>query len=1027
MLADRRAEALVDNFAEEWLRLRHVKEADPDTGLFPQFSRNLGESMTRETKLLFEDVMRGDRSILDLLTAKYTFVDGVLARHYGMANVQGSTFRKVAVTDPNRYGLLGQASILTLTSLANRTSPVLRGKYVMEVFLGVSPPPPPPNVPALVENVENERPLPVRERLAEHRKSPACAACHKMMDPIGLSLENFDAIGLWRTVDSGAPIDPSGELYDGTALSGPVSLRNAILSRSDAFVGSFTESLLVVRPRPADRLPRHARGPRDRARRGARRQSLLVLHPRRRQERAVRDAARRRRADDRAGGPGARADPRRKPLGAVIAMYITRKHLSRRTVLRGMGASMALPFLEAMVPAQTLLRKTAAAPKIRLACIEMVHGSAGSTVYGLDRNLWMPAKEGSDFEFTPILKPVEPFRDYVTVITHTDLHAAEAWTAAEEGADHFRSSAVFLTAAHPKQTEGSDVHAGTSIDQSYANRFGQDTPLPSIQLGIENVDAAGTCGFNYACVYSGPISWASPTEAMPTTIDPRMAFENLFGEGGTAEERAARQRASRSIMDGILREVAGLRGQLGAGDRRRLDAYLDGIREIERRIQNVERRNASGEARELPSAPIGVPDSWEEHVKLMFDLQVLAFASETTRISSFKLSRDTSNRVFAESGIKAPFHAMSHHGSVETKIDEYAKLNVVPHVAAAVLSRQAPQHARWRRQPARSFARSVGQSHGRLEHAHAPEAARARRRPRERTDQGQPAPALQGRNPVHQRAADPAAHARRGPAADRRQHGRGGDMRTAMLCLAGLLAAAVASAAPADTRLVDAARRHDAAAVRTLIAEGVDVNAADGDGSTALHWAAYHGDAALTDALLKAGASVKAVTRIGAHDSALDGGQDRQRPRHRLAARGRRRRGRSERERNDRPDAGRGVRERGFGDPLLDRGANPNAADVASGQTALMFAAAAGSADAIRVLLARKADPSVETRVFTFTRVKSRRERRPAAARRRREAGREGASRRRAGSCRASASTRTARRFRRRPTSACSARRSSAA
>ena len=356
-------------------------------------------------------------------------------------------------------------------------------------------------------------------------------------------------------------------------------------------------------------------------------------------------------------------------------MYITQKHLSRRTVLRGMGATMALPFLEAMVPAQTLLRKTAAAPKIRLACIEMVHGSAGSTVYGLERNLWVPAKDGADFEFTPILKPVEPFRDALTVVTHTDLHAAEAWTAAEEGADHFRSSAVFLTAAHPKQTEGSDVHAGTSIDQSYASLYGQDTPLPSIQLGIENVDAAGTCGFNYACVYSGPISWSSPTEAMPITIDPRMAFENLFGEGGTPAERAARQAASRSIMDGILQEVTSLRGQLGAGDRGRLDAYFDAVREIERRIQNVERRNQSGEARELPSAPIGVPDSWEEHVKLMFDLQVLAFASETTRISSFKLSRDTSNRVFAESGIKAPFHAMSHHGSIEAKIDEYAKLN----------------------------------------------------------------------------------------------------------------------------------------------------------------------------------------------------------------------------------------------------------------------------------------------------------------------------------------------------------------
>ena len=356
-------------------------------------------------------------------------------------------------------------------------------------------------------------------------------------------------------------------------------------------------------------------------------------------------------------------------------MFITHAHLSRRTVLRGIGATLALPLLDAMVPARAFGR-TAANPRIRLACLEMVHGSAGSTQYGLEQNLWMPAAVGADFEFTPILKPLEGFRDYLTVITHTDLKPAEAFSAAEEGADHFRSSAVFLTAAHPKQTEGSDVRAGTSIDQLYAQQYGQDTPLPSLQLGIENVDAAGTCGFNYACVYSGPISWSSPTTPMPMTIDPRMAFENLFGDGGTAAERAARQRANRSILDGITLQVSRLRNDLGAGDRTRLNTYLESIREIERRIEKIEQQNASGEHRELPNAPVGVPDSWEEHVKLMFDLQVLAFQSEATRVSSFKLSRDTSNRVFPESGIKAPFHAMSHHGSIASKIAEYSKLNI---------------------------------------------------------------------------------------------------------------------------------------------------------------------------------------------------------------------------------------------------------------------------------------------------------------------------------------------------------------
>jgi Protein of unknown function (DUF1552) len=357
-------------------------------------------------------------------------------------------------------------------------------------------------------------------------------------------------------------------------------------------------------------------------------------------------------------------------------MFITKRHLSRREVLRGMGATVALPLLDAMVPAATLLAKTAAAPRTRLCCIEMVHGSAGSTQDGIDKNYWMPKSVGADFDFTMILQPLEPFRDYLTVVTQTDLRAAEAWSAAEEGADHFRSSACFLTAAHPKQTEGSDVVAGTSIDQIYAQQFGQDTPLPSLQLGIENVDQAGACGFNYACVYSGPISWSSPTTPLPLTIDPRMAFESLFGDGGTAADRAARQRANKSILDGITREVGRLQRDLGSRDRHRLNAYLESVREIERRIEKIEQYNASGAERELPAAPIGVPDSWEEHVRLMFDLQVLAFSSEVTRVSSFKMSRDTSNRVFPESGIKTPFHTMSHHGSIPSKIFEYAKLNV---------------------------------------------------------------------------------------------------------------------------------------------------------------------------------------------------------------------------------------------------------------------------------------------------------------------------------------------------------------
>ena len=308
-------------------------------------------------------------------------------------------------------------------------------------------------------------------------------------------------------------------------------------------------------------------------------------------------------------------------------MYITKKHMSRRTVLRGMGVTVALPFLEAMVPAGTAHAK-AATGKVRLAAIEMVHGSAGATAIGAKKFLWSPEATGSAFDLSPSsLASLEPYRDYLTIISNTDVRNAEAFTPPEIGGDHFRSSAVFLTQAHPKQTQGSDVHVATSLDQMYAQKFGQDTPIPSMQLCIENVDQAGGCAYGYACVYTDTISWAGRRpQPLPMVRDPRAAFDMLFGVGATPEQRAARRKADKSILDWITAEVAQLKSNLGPVDRARLSDYLDDVREIERRIQRIEASNASGEPRELPMAPIGVPDAFDEHVKLMFDLQAVAFA-----------------------------------------------------------------------------------------------------------------------------------------------------------------------------------------------------------------------------------------------------------------------------------------------------------------------------------------------------------------------------------------------------------------
>jgi len=357
-------------------------------------------------------------------------------------------------------------------------------------------------------------------------------------------------------------------------------------------------------------------------------------------------------------------------------MFNTKRHLSRRAVLKGMGVTVALPFLDAMTPAATALANTAAKGKIRFVAMEMVHGAAGSSPYGLQHNLWSPAATGRAFDLTPTsLAPLEGFRDYVTIISNTDARMAEAFSTPEIGGDHFRASSVFLTQAHPKQTMGSDLYVGTSFDQIYARQFGQDTAIPSMQLCIESVDHSGGCEYNYSCAYTDAISWASPSEPLPMLRDPRAVFDTLFGAGATPEDRARRRREDKSVLDTIVASIDRMKRQLGAADKARLTDYLEDVREIERRIQNVEATNRSGEARALPNAPAGVPDSYEEHVKLMFDLQSVAMASDITRVFAFKLSRDVSGRVFPSTGVATGFHNASHHNERAERVLDFAKIN----------------------------------------------------------------------------------------------------------------------------------------------------------------------------------------------------------------------------------------------------------------------------------------------------------------------------------------------------------------
>jgi hypothetical protein len=359
--------------------------------------------------------------------------------------------------------------------------------------------------------------------------------------------------------------------------------------------------------------------------------------------------------------------------------FITGKHISRRTMLKGMGATVGLPLLDAMVPAARPLASSAAGRAVdntRLVCIENVHGAAGCNDLGAELGLWSPKEEGKDFDLSrSSMRSLEPFREYLTIVSDTDCRNADAFSPEEIGGDHFRTAAVFLTQSHPKQTQGSDVYAGTSFDQVYAKFIEGETPIPSMQLTIENVDQAGGCAYGYSCVYTDTISWASPTEPLPMIRDPRAVFEQMFGAGGTPEQRAQRLATDRSILDWVMSEMSGLRGDLGAADQQRLDRYTTNIRELEQRIRRIEKQNSSGEERQIPEAPIGVPDDFAEHVKLMFDLQVLAFMSDTTRVFSFKLGRDASPRVYPESGSDSPYHAASHHGGREERVRDFAKIN----------------------------------------------------------------------------------------------------------------------------------------------------------------------------------------------------------------------------------------------------------------------------------------------------------------------------------------------------------------
>ena len=345
-------------------------------------------------------------------------------------------------------------------------------------------------------------------------------------------------------------------------------------------------------------------------------------------------------------------------------MFITKKHLSRRTFLKSSGVTLALPLLESMVPAGTALAATAAAAKTRLGCIYIPHGAT------MDK--WTPKGEGASFEFSETLQPLVPFRDRINVISDLAHAPVAPWSGEDTGGaeNHVRAAAVFLSGAHP--VKKNEAHVGITIDQVAAQHVGQDTPLPSIEMSMEPLNL--TCGdAGFTCAYRNTLSWASASLPLPMENNPQIVFERLFGDGSTDAQRAERRQQSRSLLDSILREVPSLEKDLPAGDKRRLHDYLDEVREIERRVKQVDAQLSRNF--DLPDAPVGIPAAFEDHLKLMFDLQVLAYKSEITRISTLMLARENSNAVYPSTGVREGFHNASHHSNERKNMDQFAVIN----------------------------------------------------------------------------------------------------------------------------------------------------------------------------------------------------------------------------------------------------------------------------------------------------------------------------------------------------------------
>ena len=645
MMADPKGYNLVENWAAQWLQLRNLGRTKPDPKRFPTVDDELLDAMRKETSLFVETIIKEDRSLLDFIDAPFTFVNGPLARHYGIKGVDGEEFQRVTLDGEQRSGVLTQGAILTVSSYPTRTSPPVRGKWVMENLLGTPPPPPPDDVPSLNEsNIGTE--VSLRERLEQHRRDPNCSPCHMLMDPLGFGLENYDAVGAWRTHGRQVPDRAVGH-----------AARRAVLRRVEGIERNPEEEVRRVREqrdrKDADLQPRaRARALRSPDGRGD--------HPSGEGERVQVFGAR-------DGSREEQTVPDAECGGREAMNLIFKKQLPRRTFLRGMGSVVALPLLDAMVPAFV---KAAGSSPTRVAILYFPNG--------VQMDTWAIKSDAQIAALPDVLPrtlaPLTKYRNDITVLSGLTVDGGRAH--GDGPGDHGRAGASYLTGAHPKKTFGKDLQAGISFDQYAAGIIGNQTRFASLELGCEEGIQGGNCDNGYSCAYSNSISWRTPSTPNPPEIRPRAVFERLFGSGEVERDpvkRARQEKYQKSVLDSVLQDAKRLERAVGVSDRRKLDEYLYAVRDIETRIQKTESESAVNPEMDRPSP--SVPENYDEHTRIMFDLMTTAFQTDSTRIITFLMAIEQSNRAYREIGIADSHHGLTHHGGDKEKIEKCIKIN----------------------------------------------------------------------------------------------------------------------------------------------------------------------------------------------------------------------------------------------------------------------------------------------------------------------------------------------------------------